>query len=105
MMGQLVISMGSFQAGILGGHEEVLETVEAEIPGVILVVVSLITMMIIGGMTLGPEVAEQEGEEVIGSSVVIGALAGLYLEEAETGLFLILTGTQFNMILLLLLYI
>ena len=40
-------------------------------------------MMIIGGMTLGLEVAEQEGEEVIGSSVVIGALAGLYLEEAE----------------------
>lgn len=41
-------------------------------------------MMIIGGMTLGSKVAELEGEEVIGSSVVIGALAGLYLEEAET---------------------
>lgn len=66
-------------------------------------VVSLIMMMIIGGMTLGLEVAEQEGEEVIGSSVVIGALAGLYLEEAEIGLFLILMGKQFNMILLLLL--
>ena len=84
-MGQLVISTGSFQA-IVGGHEEVLGTVEAEIPGVCLVVVSLTMMMIIGGMTLGNEVAEREEEEVIGSLVVIGALAGLHLEEAETDL-------------------
>lgn len=54
--------------------------------------------MIIGGMTLGSKVPEQEGEEMIGSSVVIGALAGLYLEEAETGLFQIFMGTLFIMV-------
>lgn len=55
-------------------------------------------MMIIGGMTLGREVAEQEEEEVIGSLVVIGALAGLHREEAETGLFLICVCVQFDLI-------
>lgn len=59
---------------------------------------SLTMMMIIGGMTLGREVAEQEEEEVIGSLVVIGALAGLHREEAETGLFLICVCIQFNLI-------